>query len=65
MRARNGKKEDMEMENTREAYVSPELEMIEIGKEDVILTSGCIIVSSSVSWEDGSGNRYTTQGTGF
>ena len=53
------------MADIREGYVTPEMEVIGIGKDDVILTSGCMIVSMEVSWEDGSGNRYSNTTPGF
>ena len=45
-----------------EKYVKPEFEVIELDKNDAILTSGsgsCIIVSSTVYWEDANGNKFS------
>ena len=49
------------MENNKnlEAYVKPEMDVIDIEKDDVIATSGDGIIGMSVTWEDANGNTYT------
>ena len=49
----------------KEDYLRPEMEVVALDEENVIVTSGCMVVSMSVSWSDGSGNRYTNTTPGF
>jgi|GEM_PF-1768356 len=54
----------MENNNRLETYVKPEMNIVEIEKDNVITTSAsCIIVEMSVSWSDGSGNSFSSSGT--
>ena len=43
-----------------ENYIKPEMEVVELAKDNAILTSSCIIVSSTVTWQDSNGNWYST-----
>ena len=47
-----------------EKYVKPQLDIIDLNKEDTILTSSScdVIVSWTVTWEDGNGNVYSNSG---
>ena len=56
---------DKSMELRKEDYLRPEMEVVALDEENVIVTSGCMVVSMSVSWSDGSGNRYTNTTPGF
>ena len=53
------------MEFRKEDYLRPEMEVVALDEENVIVTSGCMVVSMSVSWSDGSGNQYTNTTPGF
>lgn len=50
-----------------EKYVKPEMDVVELSKDDTILTSSgnanCeVIVSWNVTWEDANGHQYSNSG---